>query len=277
MKNKMGAPFISIIMNCYNSETYLREAIESVIAQTYADWELIFWDNQSTDGSAKIVHSYQDSRIKYFYAATHTDLGKARKKAVEQVSGKWLAFLDCDDLWEQDKLKKQVEIIRAESEKGNQIGLVYGRVTHFGQHLREEEVPPFQGKSLPEGHILEKLLTDGCFIHSFAAVINKAAYYQVGGFPENYIYACDYFLFCEIAKNFPIRAVQDFVGKRRRHENNLTRQMGNYVYTESIRVLKRHVKEYPESRKRLRQLQKDSMKYIIKNTLWNIFNKQKKS
>ena len=57
-------PLISIIMNCYNGEKYLQEALDSVINQTYKNWELIFWDNQSTDKSANIVHSYNDNRIK---------------------------------------------------------------------------------------------------------------------------------------------------------------------------------------------------------------------
>ena len=59
---------VSIIMNCYNGEKYLREALDSIIDQTYKNWELIFWDNQSTDYSAKIVLSYNDHRVKYFYS-----------------------------------------------------------------------------------------------------------------------------------------------------------------------------------------------------------------
>ena len=59
-------PLVSVIINCYNGEKYLREAIDSVIAQTYSNWEIIFWDNQSTDSSAEIVKSYNDDRIKYY-------------------------------------------------------------------------------------------------------------------------------------------------------------------------------------------------------------------
>ena len=60
-------PFVSVIINCYNSEKFLREAIDSVYSQTYKNWEIIFWDNQSTDESAKIAKSY-DEKIIYFYA-----------------------------------------------------------------------------------------------------------------------------------------------------------------------------------------------------------------
>ena len=60
-------PLVSILMNCYNGEKFLREAIESIQSQTYHNWELIFWDNQSTDQSAEIFKSYVDRRLKYFY------------------------------------------------------------------------------------------------------------------------------------------------------------------------------------------------------------------
>ena len=59
---------VSIIMNCYNGEKYLQEALDSIIDQTYKNWELIFWDNQSIDNSTNIVLSYNDHRIKYFYS-----------------------------------------------------------------------------------------------------------------------------------------------------------------------------------------------------------------
>ena len=61
-------PLVSIIMNCYNGEKYLHEAVDSVIEQTYQNWEIIFWDNQSSDLSKTIFTSYDDPRFKYFYA-----------------------------------------------------------------------------------------------------------------------------------------------------------------------------------------------------------------
>ena len=71
MKNE---PLVSIIMNCYNGEEYLRDAIDSVINQTYDNWELIFWDNVSTDKSAEIFKSYKDKRLKYYCASAHTKI-----------------------------------------------------------------------------------------------------------------------------------------------------------------------------------------------------------
>lgn len=99
---------VSILMNCYNGEKYLREAIDSVIGQTYHDWELIFWDNQSSDSSAEVVKSYNDDRIKYFYSPRHTLLGEARNLGLQECKSEYLAFLDTDDVWLPEKLEKQV-------------------------------------------------------------------------------------------------------------------------------------------------------------------------
>src|SRR3990172_11917066 len=101
-------PLVSILMNCYNGEKYLREAIESVLAQTYQNWELIFWDNQSTDCSAVICKNYGDSRIRYFCASEHTELGIARILAFHKIRGEYVAVLDADDISHPDRLMRQV-------------------------------------------------------------------------------------------------------------------------------------------------------------------------
>lgn len=108
-------PTVSVIINCYNGEEFLRETIDSVINQTYSNWELIFWDNQSTDSSAVIIKGYHDDRIRYFYAPTHTPLGEARNLAMKQVASKYLAFLDSDDCWYPDFLKIGVEYLDRDS------------------------------------------------------------------------------------------------------------------------------------------------------------------
>jgi glycosyltransferase involved in cell wall biosynthesis len=99
---------VSVIINCFNGEMYLKEAIESVCNQDFKDWEIIFWDNQSTDSSAEIVLHFNDPRIKYFYSESHDKLGMARQKAVEKATGEFIAFLDCDDYWLPNKLETQV-------------------------------------------------------------------------------------------------------------------------------------------------------------------------
>ena len=92
-------PLISILMNCFNGEKYLEEALNSVFQQTYENWELIFWDNNSNDKSKQIISSFKDKRIRIFTSLVHTNLGEARKEAYKKVQGDYLAFLDVDDIW----------------------------------------------------------------------------------------------------------------------------------------------------------------------------------
>ena len=99
MSEIQNMPLVSIIINCFNGEQFLRETIESVINQTYPNWEMIFWVNQSTDSSADIVNSYEDPRIRYIYASEHTSLGKARSLAIKEARGEYISFLDSDDMW----------------------------------------------------------------------------------------------------------------------------------------------------------------------------------
>ena len=104
---------ISIIVPIYNVEKYLRDCIESIINQTYTDWEMLLVDDCSPDNSAKIIKKYakDDNRIKYFKLDKNSGAAIARNKALEESSGRFIAYLDADDLWKSEKLEKQVEFM----------------------------------------------------------------------------------------------------------------------------------------------------------------------
>jgi glycosyltransferase involved in cell wall biosynthesis len=105
-------PLISIIMNGYNCEKYMIESIDSILKQSYLNWELIFWDNASTDSTASIISDYDDIRIRYFCGEENVPLGQARNLALSQAHGEFLAFLDSDDKWLPNKLDIQINYFR---------------------------------------------------------------------------------------------------------------------------------------------------------------------
>ena len=105
-------PLVNVIMNCYNSEQYLDEAIQSVLDQEYRNWEIIFWDNASTDNSSKIVKKYNDKRIRYFKGIKNVVVSQARNLALNECNAEFVAFLDCDDVWLPDKLSKQMPLFK---------------------------------------------------------------------------------------------------------------------------------------------------------------------
>lgn len=111
------APLVSVIMNCYNSSEHLREALQSVMAQTFTDFEIVFWDNCSTDESPAIANSF-GGRIRYFRGDHTVPLGAGRNLAIARARGKYIAFLDCDDLWDPAKLGSQVALFEANPRLG---------------------------------------------------------------------------------------------------------------------------------------------------------------
>lgn len=104
---------VSIIMPSYNCGKYIEETIRSVQAQTYQEWELIFMDDCSKDDTIKLVFKLQenDSRIKLFQKKENSGAAVSRNTALREVKGRWIAFLDSDDLWEPTKLEKQVRFM----------------------------------------------------------------------------------------------------------------------------------------------------------------------
>jgi glycosyltransferase involved in cell wall biosynthesis len=110
-ENTRGNPLVSIIMNCRNGESYLHEAIDSIFAQTYGNWEIIFFDNASTDSSAAIARSY-GGKLRYYHSTQSMPLGAARNAAIASAHGELIAFLDTDDRWLPDKLALQIAVFR---------------------------------------------------------------------------------------------------------------------------------------------------------------------
>lgn len=101
---------VSVIINCYNGEEFLQETLSCLKSQTFQDFEIVFLDNCSTDNSSKIALEY-GSKLSYYKTDKHISLGEARNEAIKKAKGDYIAFLDCDDLWEQNKLELQVKAL----------------------------------------------------------------------------------------------------------------------------------------------------------------------
>lgn len=140
----IDTPLVSIIMNCYNGENYLHRSIPSVLAQTYQNWELIFWDNASTDHSKEIFDSYaqNDGRFKYFRSKENVSLGQARAWAVDACTGDYIAILDVDDEWIPEKTEIQIKDLLS-----NDYIMSYGGVVEIDEEnpeRRRDRIPPYK-------------------------------------------------------------------------------------------------------------------------------------
>ena len=107
----MEDKLVSIIMPTYNCAKFIGKTIESVIAQTYENWELIIVDDCSKDNTEEVVSKYKDNRIKYHRLENNSGAAVARTEAMKKARGSYMSFLDSDDLWKKDKLEKQLEFM----------------------------------------------------------------------------------------------------------------------------------------------------------------------
>lgn len=105
---------VSIIMPNYNGQKYLKETIDSVVTQSYKNWELIIADDCSTDHSLEIIGQYDDKRIRIIVSEENCGAAVSRNKAIAAANGRWLAFLDSDDLWDKNKLSLQLDFMTKE-------------------------------------------------------------------------------------------------------------------------------------------------------------------
>lgn len=263
---------VSIVMNCFNSERFLREAIDSVFAQTYANWELIFWDNQSTDRSAAIFKSYHDPRCRYFYSEKHTVLGEARNLGVERASGEWITFLDCDDIMLPKKLAEQVKLIQ--EDQSGVLGLVYCRTRILGGTRNGQDYSlAFRDRPLPTGFALAPLLLVENFIAIPSALFRKDLFMRIGGVPSNFKRAEDYYLFAGILAHAPIKAWQDFGCEYRIHGSNLSYSHRENVAREIVVAIESFEKFLDhDSRSKIQHVKKQ---WLAKAGLYGMFERRR--
>lgn len=110
-KRKVVDGLVSIITPSWNTERFIAETIQSVIDQTYTNWELIIVDDCSSDNTDEVVASFKDKRIKYLHNEKNSGAALTRNKALREAKGEWIAFLDSDDLWTPEKLEHQIDFM----------------------------------------------------------------------------------------------------------------------------------------------------------------------
>ncbi len=227
-------PRVSVIMNVYNGAATLHESIRSVLNQTFQDWELIFWDDCSTDGSAAILAEFAEPRFRYFLASEPTNLGQARYLAVQEASGEWVAFLDQDDVWLPQKLEQQIALTHAG------VGIVYGRTVMFFPDGAERDFDHLhEFEPLPQGDIFVRLFTESCFIAMSSVMLLRRAILGLGPLPREIETSPDYYFFVALARDYQARAVQQVVCRYRRHRGAMSNSRTPAMQSEAIWIVDR--------------------------------------
>ena len=205
---------VSVIMNCLNCIKYLRTAIDSVYSQTHSNWEIILWDNASSQDIENEIYGY-DERLRYFRGKETVSLGKARNFAISKAKGDLIAFLDCDDVWLPYKLEKQIECM-----SDSKIGLVYSNWFVFNDH--GYECVKYGRKSPPQGWVFDKVLFSNFTCLSTLIVRSDIVTKEAVVFDPALTYLEDTDFIIQIAKKWHFAYISKPLAKYRMHPASLT-------------------------------------------------------
>jgi glycosyltransferase involved in cell wall biosynthesis len=232
-------PSVSVIMNCYNGEKYLREAIDSIYAQTFTDWEIILWDDDSTDGTGEIARSY-DEKLRYFKGKKAVSLGQARNWAMEKARGEFIAFLDQDDLWMPEKLEKQIPLFHTDDE----IGIVISDTYFFNDN--EDIVKQLYLKKKPPTGFVFKELLKSYFISLETAIIRRKSLESLTyWFDERFTMIEEADFFRRISYTWKLAMVNKPLAKWRVHPESWTWKHPHFLVDETRLMLTKYRETIP--------------------------------
>ncbi len=221
-----ASPTVSVLIPTYNRAGLLKQAIDSVLAQTFGDFEVVISDNASTDDTPELVTSYSDRRIVYFRNSRNIGWHGNMNRCLMSARGSYLTFLPDDDLMMPENLERKVDILR----RYPRVGLVHSRfhmVDGEGRMLRENtnwgHGPERSSDAVESGHaFLKRMLTGFCEVNLPTAMFRKAAYDRLGGFTDKLSHADDFEYWMRIAVFFDVAYLASPLIKWRWHSGSLT-------------------------------------------------------
>lgn len=236
----MGKPKVSVILASYNHEEFVGKAIESVISQSFKDWELIIIDDCSKDGSVDVIKQYKDSRIQFFEAKVNKGPILTFNELMEKAQGDYIAILGSDDIWYQNKLQVQIEYM----EKNNEIAVCFSHVEFIDEngivysHDKDcdMQINVFNQRNRNQGECFYYFFLNGNFFCHPSSVIRRSVVDEIGGFDLRFRQLHDYYYWIKILQKYPVYVVQEpLVLYRRIYKNDKSVSAGTAL--NSIRLL----------------------------------------
>jgi glycosyltransferase involved in cell wall biosynthesis len=194
-------PLISVVIPLYNGAGYIRRSIQSVLDQTYSDFELIVVDDGSTDGGPEVVRTFTDSRIRLIRQA-NAGVAAARNRGIAEAKGKYVAFLDADDDWEPQFLEAVAHLSVAYPAAGI-LGTGYRKVYPAGPSV-EFTVAESRSRTTLLIDDYFRRLQEGSIVHVSAVAIPAHVFQELGGFLEGYHCGDDQEMWARIALRYPL-------------------------------------------------------------------------
>jgi glycosyltransferase involved in cell wall biosynthesis len=242
----MILPKVSIIVPTYNRAHMVTETIDSILAQTFKDFELIVVDNESADNTEEVIKSYPDQRIRYFKHQNNGVVAVNRNYGIGKAQGQYIAFCDDDDLWLPEKLERQVELL----DSNDELGLVYADsyVIDSNGDLRENTY--FYGRKPVRGNDFSELFQDNS-IPLLTAIVRREVLDKVGVFNPRYIVSQDYDLWLRIAKYHPVDFIEQPLAKYRVHSEGFYQKNSVLAYRENLQIMDYWLNRDPDLKREL--------------------------
>src|SRR5258706_326048 len=209
----MNQPLVSIILPTYNRSHLIRESIQSVFDQTYKNWELIIVDDGSTDETSVLFTNHPDSRIHYYRIDHCGIIGRVRNHGMQHARGQYIAFLDSDDLWREDKLEFQFALLNTHPE-------VYF-ITSNGVHFGDDQSLPAELENLFVGNAFLPMLEEERFIFFVPSLLfEKKVVNEIGYINELMISGGDIDFYFRMARRFNGIFTNERLVKIRKHQSH---------------------------------------------------------
>tara|TARA_B100000029_G_scaffold512347_1_gene608740 strand:+ start:17370 stop:18182 length:813 start_codon:yes stop_codon:yes gene_type:complete len=231
-------PFFSVIICCFNSEKFIKETIESVIYQTFKDWEIVVVDDGSNDLTGSIIKDYISDGVNINYIfQVNKGFASARNKCLELAKGQWIVIIDHDDLC----LPGRLDIHYKQILDNPDCGFFFGDTIHFsyedpevGKHFDKFNIEEIK---LNREHVSKSLIDSGCFIDSESVVFKKDIALNNVKFNESFKYVADYDFFIRMGFYTNFSYTKEVLSKWRIHKSQATENMHLTYKIETIKLL----------------------------------------
>lgn len=250
-------PAVSIIMNCHNGERYLHKSLKSILSQTFKNWELVFWDNSSVDNSKKIFLKFKDKRFKYYKSKKFLKLYHARNLAIDKAKGKFICFLDVDDLWVKNKLKNQLYFLS----QNKSFKIVYSNYYVFKKDINNRKIK-IKNSFLPSGYITQKLINN--YNIGILTVMCEKKIFKNISFQKKYNIIGDFDFMLRASLKYRIGCIKKPLAYYRIHESNFSKNIEMQI-DELKNWVKTNQRDFKSLSISLFAIKKDITKLIIKN------------
>jgi glycosyltransferase involved in cell wall biosynthesis len=208
-------PKVSVCIPTYNTARYLGAAIDSVLAQSYEDFELVICDNASTDGTQELCSAYADKRIKYLRFETLVGQAANWNRCLDHAGCDFIVLLHADDVLLPDYVERATHMMKDHPE----AGMVHCAVKYIntdGTEICLRQLYP-EDQILPGDQIFKKLLLEGCIVNPAGVMVRREVYERVGQFTDRIVWGVDWHMWLRIAINFPVAYIAEPLALYREH------------------------------------------------------------